>query len=227
MPDKDNDLALRAGHRERLRQNFLDNNIAKYELLELLLSYAIPRHDVRPLSRLLYKKFGGIYPILSASVQELMNVPGVGKNVAIFIKVVQQIMLEGYKCKMSDVTIFHSEEQFNNYCLLMLSEKHIEELHVLYLDTDGRLLEDELHSTGSLDYTELHNREIIKKAISLDAKFIVLVHNHPKPNSSFSSQDVEATKLLRDALHTVEIVLYDHYVVSGGIVYSMKRGHML
>ena len=99
MTDTTKDLRL--GHRARLRQNFLDDNLAKYELLELLLSYAMPRKDVRPLARMLFKKFGGIYPILSASVQELMTVDGIGQNIATFIKVVHKILLEGYQCQMS------------------------------------------------------------------------------------------------------------------------------
>lgn len=225
---KDDKPDLHVGHRARLRQNFLDDNLAKYELLELLLSYAIPRKDVRPLARMLYKKFGGIYPILSAEIKDLMTVAGLGKNIAIFIKIVQKIMLEGYKCKLEkDATLFYNEEQFNNYCLLMLGGKHIEESHVLYLDVEGRLIEDELHSIGSIDYTDLRQREIVKKALDLDAKFVALVHNHPKPNCSFSEQDIAATQKLKQALDMVNIVLHDHYVVSGGIVYSMKKSYFL
>lgn len=224
----DNDKDLRAGHRERLRQNFLDGKLAKYELLELLLSYAMPRKDVRPMARMLFKKFGGIYPILSATPTDLMTVAGVGKNIATFIKVVHQIMLEGYKCQLEEQgNILHSPEQLNNYCLLMLGSKHIEEAHVLYIDVAGRLLQDELHSTGSIDYTDIRTREIVKTALGLDAKFVVLVHNHPKPNSSFSSEDIAMTKKLKQALEIVGINLHDHYLVSGGIVYSLKETFLL
>lgn len=214
---------LRAGHRERLRQNFLDGNLAKYELLELLLSYAMPRKDVRPLARTLFKKFGGIYPILSAEMKDLMSVDGVGQNIAIFIKVVQKVLLEGYKYQMEkDGTIFHNQEQLNNYCLLMLGGKPAEEVHVWYLDVAGRMLKDELHSTGSIDYSDIHVREIVQTALGLNARFVVLVHNHPKPNCSFSDDDVIISQTLKQALNLVGIGLYDHYLVSGGIVYSMK-----
>lgn len=72
------DLSFHSGHRERLRQKFLDNNLADYELLELLLSFVIPRRDVRPLARGLMKKFGGIYPILSAPIDKLTEFRGIG-----------------------------------------------------------------------------------------------------------------------------------------------------
>lgn len=224
----DNNKDLCAGHRERLRQNFLDDKLAKYELLELLLSYAIPRKDVRPMARMLWKKFGGMYPILSASPADLMTVAGVGKNIATFIKVVQKIMLEGYKCEMENQNvILHTREQLDNYMLLMLGGKDVEESHVLYLDSDGRLQEDELHSNGDVDYTEIRIRQIVQKALALKSRFIVLVHNHPKPNCTFSQEDSDLTKKLKEALAFIQIILYDHYVVSGGIVYSMKEMMLL
>ena len=86
MADKKDDLLLRVGHRERLRQNFLDDKLADYELLELLLSYAIPRRDVKPLAKMLLSKFGGIFPILAAPIEELCRIPGMGQNTAIFLK---------------------------------------------------------------------------------------------------------------------------------------------
>lgn len=219
---------LRTGHRARLRQNFLDNNLAKYELLELLLSYAMPRKDVRPLARMLFKKFGGIYPILAADIKDLVMVDGVGENIALFIKVVHKILLEGYKCEMeNDKIILHDREQLNNYCLLMLGGKHIEEVHVLYMDVAGRMLKDELHNTGSIDYTDISPREIIKTALALDAKFVILVHNHPKPNCGFSYEDEVMTKQLEHTLELVNITLHDHYLVSGGMVYSMKDSFLL
>ncbi len=222
MVDKVQDLSLRTGHRNRLRQNFLNDKLADYELVELLLSYAIPRRDVRPLARMLYAKFGGIFPMLAAPIEELCRIPGMGQNTAIFIKAIQKIFLIGYKQESSDKPIFHTQEQFNNYCKLMLGGKSVEEMHILYLDSDYRLLEDELHSHGTVDCTSLYEREIIGRAMTLGAKFLILVHNHPKAETSFSRQDVEITNTLKMKLDTIGVILSDHCVVSGGILYSMR-----
>ncbi|MCR4917637.1 MAG: DNA repair protein RadC [Alphaproteobacteria bacterium] len=216
-------ISLCAGHRERLRQNFLDDKLPCYEVLELLLSYAIPRKDVRPLSRMLFKRFGGMYQILSASINELTSVPGMGKNTAIFIKVIQKIMLEGYKSELSERPVFHNKNLFDSYCKLMLGSSPIEEMHVLYLDINRKLLLDDTHSVGTTDWTAIHPREIIRKALDLQAKFVILVHNHPKNNTSFSTQDIEITNEIRALLQGVGIILDDHYVVSGGILYSLKE----
>ncbi len=223
MSDESNDLSLRSGHRERLRQNFLDGNLAKYETLELLLTYAIPRRDVRPLARMLYKKFGGMFPILSASIDDLCSVRGMGRNAAIFIKVVQKILLDGYESKMSEQRIFQDREQFNNFCRLELGGKPVEELHVIYMDEEGRLIEDQLHSVGSYNMSSVFDTEIVKHAIALNARSVALVHNHPRPNSSFSNQDITVTRKLESQLAALGIQLYDHFVVSGGIVYSLKE----
>jgi DNA repair protein RadC len=227
MTDKALDLSLRAGHRERLRKNFLDGNLAKYEVLELLLSYAIPRRDVRPLARMLFKKFGGMYPILSASIDDLCKVPGMGRNTAIFIKTIQKVMLDGYHCEAQDVNIFQNREHFENYCKLMLGGKPIEEMHVLYMDADHRLIQDQLHSIGSHNDAAIYPTEVVKQAMLLNARFIALIHNHPRAQTSFSKEDVAVTRDVIQKLDIVGIKFYDHFVVSGGILYSMRECGLL
>jgi len=221
MSDKKEDLSFHTGHRERLRQNFLDDKLAKYETLELLLSYAIPRRDVRPLARMLFNKFGGMYPILCASIDDLCRVRGMGRNTAIFIKVVHKILLDGYDCKLKDSNMMHNREQIINYCQLQVGHKGIEEVHVLYLDNMGRLLENQLHSTGTYDESSVYQMEIVKRAISLGANGVVLIHNHPKPFMSFSDQDIAVTDLLKEKLETVGIKLLEHFLISGDMMYDM------
>ena len=227
MKDKSLELSLRAGHRDRLRQKFLDGELARYEIMELVLSYAIPRKDVRPIARMLYKKFGGTFPILCAPIEELEKIPGLGHNTAIFIKAMQQIIIDGYRSEAEEKTIFYNKEQFNNYARIMLGGRPTEEMHVLYLDNNLHLLKDETHSTGTIDCTVLYNTEIVKNALGMDAKFVALVHNHPIPGLGFSKEDVELTKQLKNALLNVRIQFYDHFVVSGGIVYSMNDSFLL
>lgn len=222
------DSSLTAGHRERLRQKFLDGQLAKYEILELFLTYAIPRIDVRPLSRRLYNRFGGIFQIMSAPIQELCKVTGMGRNTAIFIKALQEIMLQGYRDYFhQDPILFHKRTQFENYCKLQLGGKSVEEMHIIHMDDDGRLLEDQLHCVGTDDETPFYIREIIKHALEIHTKYIAFVHNHPRPNTLFSAQDITITKLAMNQLATMGIKFVDHYLVSGGILYSMRENHWL
>ena len=227
MKDKSLELSLRAGHRDRLRQKFLDGELATYEIMELILGYAIPRKDVRPIARMLYKKFGGTFPILCAPIEDLEKIPGLGHNTAIFIKAMQKILVDGYKSSAAEKPIFHNMEQFYNYARLMLGGKPTEEMHVLYLDKNLHLLKDELHSTGTVDCTVLYDKEVVKNALDMDAKFVALIHNHPIPGMGFSEADVDLTTQLKNALLNVRIQLYDHFVVSGGVMYSMKEQFLL
>lgn len=219
----DADENFYAGHRDRLRAKFVDDKLADYEKLELLLAYAIPRRDVRPLARGLIKQFGGVYQVFTASIDELTKCKGVGRNTAIFIKLVQQMMTINYKSKMKDTPIFHDETILHNYCRLVLVDKSVEELHILYLDSNLQLISDEIHTTGTVDSSAVYPREIAKRALELNARSVVMVHNHPISNNSFSSDDVEITTMVQSVLHGLNIELYDHLLVSNDSVYSARR----
>lgn len=226
-PSNNSDTSFHAGHRERMRQKFLDGKLADYELLELALGFAIPRRDVRPLSRALLQKFGSVYQILTASVDELSAVPGMGRNSAIFIKVMHSMMTVGFRNYLARVPLFHDYSQFENYCRLQVGGKTVEELHVLYLDNRNCLLLDECHSVGTVNESGIYPREIARRALELGARSVALVHNHPTPYMSFSKQDTAATLELMSILNAVNITLYDHYVVSGSTVYSARNMHLL
>ena len=224
MPERDENFY--AGHRERLREKFLSNQLADYEKLELLLGYAIPRRDVRPLARSLVKEFGGVYQVLSASVDDLVKVKGVGRNTAIFLKVVQQMMQIGYMGQLKETPIFHDEKILHNYCRIALAGKQVEELHILYLDTNLKLIADEIHSKGTVDTSAIYPREIARRALELNARSVVMAHNHPTSVNSFSSDDVEVTQQVKKALSVLDIALYDHLLVANDSVYSMRAFHL-
>ena len=210
------------GHRERLRQKFLDDKLAEYEKLELMLGYVVPRRDMRPLAHALIKKFGSIGQVLTASYQDLTSFPGVGKNIAIFLKLVHQIVLDGYKTAMDTRPIFHDINILKNYCKWSLANKQIEEFHVLYLDSEYKLLQDETHSRGTFNTSSVYVREIVKHALALNATGIVLVHNHPTTDQTFSSTDIRTTEEIKKLLESLDIKLYDHLLVSKCSIYSAR-----
>ena len=221
------DLSFHAGHRERLRQKFLEDKLTDVELLETLLSYAIPRRDVRPLARALFKEFGNVSQILTASMDRLVALPGMGQNTAIFIKLIHQILLNGYKAHMKDCRVLHDSEVLTNYLKMLMADKPIEEVHVLYLDSKSRLVHESVHSIGTLDHTFIYPREIMREALNHKASSVVLVHNHPVSDRQFSSGDIESTQEVMNVLSGVGIKLIDHYVFVDGILYSAKNMQLL
>jgi len=219
--------SLQNGHRARLRKKFLDGQLAEYEILELLLTYAIPRRDVRVLSRQLYKKYGTIPNLLSAPMESLIENEGIKENTATFFKLLHKLMELEYKSVLDTSPIFHNHEKLENYCKILLFGKSVEEFHVLYLDGQYKLIKDELHSSGTIDWAAVYVREIVKKALDLNARSIVMVHNHPSAYTSFSSQDISITVDLENALQKLGISLYDHFLVSGDVIYSARNMHLL
>lgn len=218
---------LQQGHRERLRKKFLDGQLTEYEILELLLTYVIPRRDVRTLSRQLYKKYGNIHCLLSAPIEDLITNEGIKENAATFFKLIHKITSMEYKISLEGAPIFHNYEKLTNYCKILLAGKATEEFHIFYLDGQYKLILDELHSSGTVNWAAVYVREIVKKALDLNARNIVMLHNHPTPGMSFSEQDIEITEELETALEKLDIKLYDHLLVSGNICYSARNLHLL
>lgn len=219
--------SLQQGHRARLRQKFLDGQLTEYEILELLLTYAIPRKDVRLLSRQLYKKYGNIHNLLSEPMESLIENEGVKEGTATLFKLVHKLTQLQYKRVLDSAPIFHNFEKLENYCKSLLLGKGIEEFHVFYLDSKYKLIEDELHSSGTIDWAAVYVREIVKRALDLNAVSIVLLHNHPSNSNSFSSQDVQITQELENMLKPLGITLYDHLLLAGDIVYSARNMRLL
>ena len=219
--------SLQQGHRARLRQKFLDGHLVGYEILELLLTYAIPRRDVRMLARQLYNKYKNIDDLLSAPIESLMSNEGVKENTAILFKVIHKITQLKYKSKLINEPVYHNYDQLERYCRSVVGGKTVEEFHVLYLDANYQMIKDETHSIGTVDWAAVYVREIVKKALDLNARSIVLLHNHPTPEKSFSMEDLTITKDLAVALKKLDIELFDHFLISGGILYSARNLHVI
>lgn len=222
----DDDL-FQQGHRNRLRQKFLNGQLSHDDMFELLLSYPIPRRDVRPLARRLMATYGGIHQVLSAPIESLVQNNGVKINTAIFLKVIQQIMLMDYREHLERQEVFRDVTNLTNYCRTQLMGKKIEEFHVLYLSDTYKLLADDLHSSGTIDFAQVYPREIVHRALNLKAQAVVLVHNHPTPDMPFSTQDIAITMEIMNMLQTMKLELFDHFLVAGSTVYSARNLHLI
>lgn len=221
------DNLFHAGHRDRLKEKFLNKKLVEYEQLELLLSYAIPRRDVRPLARRLIEQFGNVYYVLNANVEDLMLVDGVGRSVAILIKLVHSLICISHEKKLKEGSVFMQHDTLVNYCRALMNELKTEEFHVLYLDSSLCLKLHEVHSRGSAESSNVYIDKIIEYALKNNIKSIILLHNHPSTDNTFSSIDIELTTQLEYLLNLCNIDLYDHYVVSGGILHSMRDERLL
>lgn len=220
----DKDLLFHNGHRERLREKLLDDKLTSYEKLELLLTYAIPRRDVRPLARRLIQKFLSVYHIFTAPMEDLLSVPGVGKSTALLIKLVHELMLVSYRERLADGVILEDPFVIQEYCRQLLIGQKTEEVHVLYLGPHKRLIHSEQHSHGDFTKSGIIPGAIGRTAVHNHAVSVIIVHNHPLSDNDFSQDDIEATTMVEQVLKPLGIELYDHYLVKSiGSVVSLRE----
>jgi DNA repair protein RadC len=211
------------GHRERLKEKFLEDKLTEYELLELLLSFAIPRRDVKPLSRTLIKHFGSVYYVMVAEYDELIKVSGVGRSTAILIKLICEMMKLNHAKVLENTQVFYNPKALEEFCRMQIAGKTNEEVHVIYLDANFKMIKHELHSRGSIESSNIYVDKILQYSLNNGVKSIVLLHNHPVTDNMFSSQDIQITQTIADTLETCGLHLYDHYVVASGVLYSMRE----
>ena len=110
-----------------------------------------------------------------------------------------------------------------NYCQMVYANETVEKMRILFLDKGLRLIHDEIHQKGTVDHIPVFPREILKRALDLNASSVVMMHNHPSGDASPSSADIEATKEVRRLLETVGIEFVDHLIIGKSQnVYSFR-----
>jgi DNA repair protein RadC len=204
------------GHRQRLRDRFLKGGaeaLADYELLELLLFIAIPRRDVKPLAKVLLDTFGTLQAVLGAEIERLTQVKGIQENTAVALKVVAAAARTMTREQVIDRNVLTSWDKVIDYCRTALAHEPTERFHLLFLDKKNVLIADEVQQEGTVDHTPVYPREVVKRALALNASAIVMCHNHPSGDTAPSRADIEMTKKVRDALNAVSIVLHDHLII--------------
>jgi DNA repair protein RadC len=206
------------GHRERLRARFLSapDSLQDYELVELLLFSAIPRRDTKPIAKDLIKKFGSFGEVISASPEALMETDGIKDVAATTLKAVQVAAQRLLHTKVKDKPLISSWNDLIAYCTAQMAYNAIEQFRVLYLDRKNRLIADEAQAEGTVDHTPVYPREVVKRALELNASALVMVHNHPSGDPKPSRADIDMTRRVKDAAAAVNITLHDHVIVSRG-----------
>jgi DNA repair protein RadC len=209
------------GHRERLRDRFLDGGpdaVTEYELLELILFRAIPRRDVKPLAKALIAKFGSFAEVVSAPRPRLREIEGLGEAAIAEIKIIQAAANRLARGEVKKRTVLSSWSAVLDYCRTTMAFADKEQFRVLFLDKRNQVIADEVQQTGTVDHTPVYPREVIKRALELSATALILVHNHPSGDPSPSQADIQMTKAIIEIAKPLGISVHDHIIVG-------KEGH--
>ena len=204
------------GHRERLRARFRDAGpeaLSDYELLELVLSRAIPRRDVKPLAKDLIAAFGSFAEAVGAPLARLRKMKGLGDAAVTELKIVLAAAQRIAKGELSKRPILSSWSTVLDYCRTAMAFSDKEEFRLLFLDKRNQLIAEEVQQRGTVDHTPVYPREVVKRALELSATALILVHNHPSGDPTPSRADVQMTQAIIDVAKPRGIAVHDHIIV--------------
>lgn len=210
-------MGIHDGHRERLRQSFLEHGLSgmnDINALELLLFYAVPRRDTNELAHLLLQHFGSLDGVFSASAEELCEVEGIGAYAASLLTLVPEIMKKSRLSKSREIRQIRSSDDAGEYLLPYFMNERDEVVYLLCLDSKRAVICCAEMGRGVVNAVDASVRRIVEKALKVKACSVIIAHNHPDGLALPSREDDLFTKCLYNALETVGIRLEDHIIVA-------------
>ncbi|MCK5131143.1 MAG: DNA repair protein RadC [Candidatus Sabulitectum sp.] len=211
------------GHRKRLRQRFLRAGIKGFtqrEALELLLTYAAPRKDMRKLSEELITRFGSLQNILNQPPSSLMSVHDIGESTATLISLFSQLSAMS-ECP-GEKTKITGPEEVSDYLRKRLGTLRKERFSALLLDSSNSLLAEVDLEYGTVNRTQVYPRNLVEKVIAHSAAGVILVHNHPGGRTDPSREDLALTRKLIKLGDDMDFRILDHFIVTKDDIISLK-----
>ncbi|MDP4300934.1 RadC family protein [Leptothrix discophora] len=201
--------------------------LADAELLALLLRTGLKGTGVLEWAGELLKRFGGLSGLLGTDVAALREVKGLGPAKRAELQAVLELARRAVRAELAVRPVFDSPDKVREFLRLHLSARQSEVFAVMFLDSGHRLLSYEPMFQGSIAQTTVYPREVVKRALALNAAAAILAHNHPSGLAEPSRADELLTRRLSDALALVDVRVLDHLVVGGAQVVSLaERGLM-
>ena len=205
-------------------------NLPDYEILEILLAASNPRGDTKPLAKALIDHFGGLAEVLSAQPDALQEVKanidgkrrGLGVAGVAMLKAVRDAALRLSESQLRQADVIGSWDKLIDYCKANIAHGTVEEFHLLFLNRKNELIKHERQQRGTIDHTPVYPREVVKRALELDASALILVHNHPSGDPTPSKADIAVTRDIINAAKPLGVIVHDHLIIGRGRHTSLK-----
>jgi DNA repair protein RadC len=213
-------------HRKRLRQKFLTAGIVAfhdYEVVELLLTFAIPRRDVKPQAKKLLREFGSLKGIVDAEIGDLEKISGVGKESAIVIKFIRELATLYLEQKAKEKPQIACTSELLDFCRTAMGAKKDEEFCVIYLDAQNQIIEFETVQKGIANQAVVYPRQVLEKALRKKASALILAHNHPSGHVRPSDADIRLTKTIQETAKALDILIHDHIIIGENRFFSFRE----
>jgi DNA repair protein RadC len=214
------------GHRKRLRERFEHNGLAAlhpHEIIELILTYTIPRRDTKEMAHALLKRYKTLGALLNASPKEIQKVSGIGERSASHFRFVGEVMSYCLKERYSRQCVISHRHDVEEYLRISFGYSRNEYLAVLYLGNRNQVLETGIIAEGTVNQCTVHPRVIMEKALHYAATSLIIAHNHPGGGQAPSEADWLLTERLFEICRLMEIPLLDHLIISTEVVVSLKE----
>ena len=218
------------GHRQRIKNKYKKSGIDSwqdYEVLELAFSYAILRKDIKPIAKELIKRFKTLNGVLNADIKDLNLMNGISDHTALFLKLLKDITILYLKKDLHKKDLLSSSEVVFDYLKGSLKGSVDEEFRSLFLNCRNQLIESETLQIGTVNKSVVYPRKIVERALYHHAVGVIVAHNHPAGTLEPSKEDCLVTKVIKDALKTVDIKLLDHIIIGGNDYFSFNKKGLL
>ena len=230
MSDNNSTKGIHTGHRKRVKERYKQSGIEafqKHEILEFLLFFGIPYKDTNEIAHNVINKFGGFSNAFDASIESLMEIPGMTENAAILIKLVPDIARKYRHEKIAEKHDISTFAKCREFLSNLMFDSTKEEFYLMSLDSDNKLINCSKLATGTVNRVTINVRDVLHQALQDRAVNVVIAHNHPSHVPFPSPDDYRTTKTIVVSLSYADINVYDHIIISGGKYYSLsKNGEM-
>ena len=210
------------GHRSRVRQKILSGglkNFQPHEILEFLLFHTVTQKDTNPMAHELINTFGSLENVFDATAEELMEKGKLNQNSAVLISSIKEISSYYERAKITKMP-FDNGDKLVNLFKPFFTNQQKEKLVVAFFDSGLRLRSVKEFGTGIEDSFRINSKDIVREAITFNAYYVAIAHNHPASESMASKADINATSNLKNQLEYFDIRLLEHMIFSANGVFS-------
>ena len=214
------------GHRQRIKEKYEKSGIdgwLDYEVLELVLSYAIPRKDTKPIAKELLSRFKSINGVLDSDKKELQSIKEISGHTAFFLKLLKDVAILYAENGIHNRNLLSSPQVVHDYLKASLKGAVDEEFKMLFLDSRNQLIAVETFKVGTVNRSVVYPRKVVERALYNHAVGVILAHNHPSGELQPSQDDRGVTIAIKEALKTVDIALLDHIIIGSNDYYSFRN----
>lgn len=204
------------GHRERMRNKYINKGIdifEQHEILEMLLFYAIPRKNTNDIAHELLEACGSLSAVFDAPIDILMR-HGLSYNAAILLHMIPDLSRIYQSDKFDNEEKRITDDNIGEKMVRFFAGKTDEAIYALFLDAKGKELYSGIVSKGGVSFAPMYAKDLVSISARCNAVSVIIAHNHPSGIAFPSKADIEATADISNALETIGVRLVDHIIVA-------------